>query len=77
MPSSKTAIFLGLDETLVLTSAPEPLRKLKKWPLVYASFAQTQLPPETMKFTADVKVTGASDGNRTQHPSYSWSCLSL
>jgi len=58
MANSKKAVLLDLDETLVLTSALEPLRKLRSWPKVYANFAQTQLPPETLKFVSDLRALG-------------------
>jgi len=47
------AIF-DLDETLVLTSAIEPLRKKRVWPDVYAAFDKTQLPSGTLKFLRKV-----------------------
>jgi HAD superfamily hydrolase (TIGR01549 family) len=58
MANSKKAILFDLDETLVLTSALEPLRRLRNWPRVYANFAQTQLPPDTLKFVSDLKTLG-------------------
>ena len=58
MANSKKAILFDLDETLVLTSALEPLRKLRNWPRVYANFAQTELPPETLKFVSDLRALG-------------------
>lgn len=44
------AVIFDLDETLVLTSALEPLRKKRKWLDVYAAFDKTQLPSGTVKF---------------------------
>jgi HAD superfamily hydrolase (TIGR01549 family) len=58
MANSKKAILFDLDETLVLTSAIEPLRRQRNWPKVYANFAQTQLPPDTLKFVSDLKTLG-------------------
>jgi HAD superfamily hydrolase (TIGR01549 family) len=51
-------ILFDLDETLVLTSALEPLRKSRNWQKVYANFGQTQLPPETLKFVSDLRALG-------------------
>jgi len=63
MPLSKSAILFDLDETLVLTSALEPLRKRRNWPRVYANFSQTELPPATLNFIAKVKaLTGVEIG---------------
>lgn len=58
MANSRKAILFDLDETLVLTSALEPLRKLRNWHNVYANFAQTQLPPYTLKFVSDLRALG-------------------
>ncbi len=44
------AILFDLDETLVLTSALESLRRKKVWAKVYAAFDETQLPGDTLKF---------------------------
>lgn len=44
------AVIFDLDETLVLTSALEPLRKKRMWSDVYAAFDKTQLPSGTLKF---------------------------
>jgi HAD superfamily hydrolase (TIGR01549 family) len=56
MAPSKCAVLFDLDETLVLTSKIEPLRKLRDWPKVYVSFSQTELPPGTLNFIARVKA---------------------
>lgn len=44
------AAIFDLDETLVLTSALESLRKKRVWPDVYAAFDKTQLPTGTSRF---------------------------
>jgi phosphoglycolate phosphatase-like HAD superfamily hydrolase len=44
------AVILDLDETLVLTSALEALRKKRVWSDVYAAFDKTKLPGGTLKF---------------------------
>ena len=44
------AAIFDLDETLVLTSVLEPLRRKRVWPNVYAAFDKTQLPSGTLKF---------------------------
>jgi HAD superfamily hydrolase (TIGR01549 family) len=51
----KSAVLFDLDETLVLTSAIEPLRRLRRWSKVYASFGQTTLPPGTVDFVARLR----------------------
>jgi HAD superfamily hydrolase (TIGR01509 family) len=47
---TKWAVIFDLDETLVLTSALESLRKKRVWSDVYAAFGKTQLPDGTLKF---------------------------
>lgn len=44
------AIFLDLDQTLVLTSSLEHLRKQRQWQQVYQSFHLTALPTGTRQF---------------------------
>jgi HAD superfamily hydrolase (TIGR01549 family) len=44
------AVFLDLDQTLVITRAIEPLRQKRNWPAVYRAFDQTRLPPGTKAF---------------------------
>jgi HAD superfamily hydrolase (TIGR01549 family) len=44
------AVLFDLDETLVLTSALEPLRRKRVWSDVYAAFNKTQLPRGTLNF---------------------------
>jgi HAD superfamily hydrolase (TIGR01509 family) len=44
------AVIFDLDETLVLTSALEPLRRKRVWADVYAAFGKTQLPDGTLNF---------------------------
>ncbi len=48
--TSDWAVVFDLDETLVLTSALEPLRKGRRWAEVYAAFPRTQLPNGTLQF---------------------------
>ena len=47
---TKWAVIFDLDETLVLTSALEPLRKKRAWADVYAAFDKTRLPSGTLEF---------------------------
>jgi HAD superfamily hydrolase (TIGR01662 family) len=44
------AVLFDLDETLVLTSALESLRKARRWKDVYSAFDQTRLPRGTRSF---------------------------
>ena len=44
------AVLLDLDETLVLTSSLETLRRGRKWNEVYAAFSRTTLPKGTAEF---------------------------
>lgn len=44
------ALFLDLDQTLVITQAIEPLRQKRNWPAVYRAFDRTRLPPGTKAF---------------------------
>jgi HAD superfamily hydrolase (TIGR01662 family) len=48
--SCEWAVLFDLDETLVLTSALEPLRKARRWKEVYAGFPKTSLPDGTLEF---------------------------
>jgi HAD superfamily hydrolase (TIGR01549 family) len=48
--SEQWAVIFDLDETLVLTSALESLRKSRAWQRIYGSFGQTQLPVATTEF---------------------------
>ncbi|MCI0724768.1 MAG: HAD-IA family hydrolase [Acidobacteria bacterium] len=43
-------VLLDLDQTLVLTSAIEHLRRQRAWSKVYRSFDKTSLPPGTARF---------------------------
>jgi len=47
-------VIFDLDETLVLTSAIEPLRRKRVWPDVYAVFDKTKLPSGTLEFLRKV-----------------------
>jgi HAD superfamily hydrolase (TIGR01549 family) len=53
--SNQWAVLFDLDETLVMTSALEPLRRSRKWTEVYKSFDLTSLPPETLEFLARIE----------------------
>jgi HAD superfamily hydrolase (TIGR01549 family) len=44
------AVVFDLDETLVLTSALEPLRRKRRWAEVYSAFSRTELPVGTLEF---------------------------
>jgi|SRR5713226_2639044 len=50
MADRKWAILLDLDQTLVLTSTIEHLRRQRAWHQVYLSFSKTMLPPGTRQF---------------------------
>jgi HAD superfamily hydrolase (TIGR01549 family) len=52
--STDWAVVFDLDETLVLTSALEPLRKKRVWPDVYKAFDKTKLPKGTLEFIKKV-----------------------
>jgi HAD superfamily hydrolase (TIGR01509 family) len=54
MASKDWAVVFDLDETLVLTSALEPLRKKRVWPDVYKAFHKTELPNGTLEFIKKV-----------------------
>lgn len=60
MKNNKTwAVLFDLDETLVLTSALEPLRKTRKWGKVYAGFPRTHLPDGTLEFLKELSEKAA------------------
>lgn len=48
-------VLLDLDETLVLTSRLEPLRKARNWPEVHRRFGETALPPDTAAFVDQLR----------------------
>jgi ATP-dependent DNA helicase RecQ len=50
MASKQWGILLDLDQTLILTSAIEPLRRRRAWSEVYKSFEKTALPAGTAEF---------------------------
>ncbi len=50
MACSEWGILLDLDETLVLTSKLEELRRRRAWQQVYRSFSESTLPPGTREF---------------------------
>lgn len=54
----KWAILFDLDQTLVLTSSLEQLRRRRAWAEVYKSFGKTQLPPGTRIFVNKVRKLG-------------------
>ncbi len=47
-------VLFDLDETLVLTSALEGLRRARNWPAVYGRFAETLLPNGTREFLEEL-----------------------
>jgi HAD superfamily hydrolase (TIGR01509 family) len=47
------AVFLDLDQTLVITQAIEPLRQRRNLPAVYRALDKTYLPPGTKAFLRD------------------------
>ena len=55
MVSDAWVILFDLDQTLVLTSPLEPLRKARAWQLVYDQFHLTKLPPGTLDFLLQVR----------------------
>jgi HAD superfamily hydrolase (TIGR01509 family) len=61
------AVFLDLDQTLVMTQAIESLRKKRDWPSVYRALHKTYLPPGTKVFLQQV-ATLASVGVITNSP---------
>ncbi len=50
MPSGTWTVLFDLDQTLVLTSALEALRRTRDWQKVYQCLHLTQLPPGTPDF---------------------------
>jgi HAD superfamily hydrolase (TIGR01549 family) len=61
------AVFLDLDQTLVITQAIEPLRKKGNWRAVYRAFDKTHLPPGTKAFLGEA-ATLATVGVITNSP---------
>jgi HAD superfamily hydrolase (TIGR01549 family) len=49
------AVLFDLDETLVLTSRLEPLRRTRRWKEVYGAFPETRLPDGTADFLERVR----------------------
>jgi HAD superfamily hydrolase (TIGR01549 family) len=56
MPATQWTILFDLDQTLVLTSALEALRKQRAWPQVYERLHLTTLPPGTLDFLHQVRA---------------------
>lgn len=52
------AILFDLDQTLILTSAIEHLRRKRAWQQVYCSFSETKLPPGTREFVKGIQRYG-------------------
>ncbi len=48
------ALLLDLDQTLVITTAIEPLRRQKQWNRIYSQFHLTYLPSGTLDFLKTV-----------------------
>jgi HAD superfamily hydrolase (TIGR01509 family) len=63
----RLAVFLDLDQTLVMTQAIESLRTKRNWPKVYKALHTTHLPPGTNAFLEEV-VTLATVGIVTNSP---------
>jgi HAD superfamily hydrolase (TIGR01549 family) len=61
------AVFLDLDQTLVITQAIESLRQKRNWSAVYRAFDKTHLPPGTKKFL-EKAATLATVGVITNSP---------
>lgn len=57
MSNGDWAVILDLDETLVLTSNLEGLRKARNWSKVYAAFDRTSLPQGTLEFIEKISRT--------------------
>lgn len=55
MSSGTWTILFDLDQTLILTSALEPLRRARDWQRVYEQFHLTSLPPGTLDFLRRVR----------------------
>src|SRR5260370_38160709 len=58
MPVQSWGVLLDLDETLVRTTAIEPLRARRAWSEVMRSLSLTTLPPGTRQFLADAAQSG-------------------
>ena len=58
MPPETWTILFDLDQTLVLTSALESLRKARNWQRVYEQFHLTKLPPGTLDFLRQIRSFG-------------------
>ncbi len=56
MSAAKWTILFDLDQTLVLTSALETLRKQRAWSQIYERFHLTTLPPGTLDFLSQVRA---------------------
>lgn len=55
MPSEPWTILFDLDQTLILTSALESLRKARNWQRIYEQFHLTKLPPGTLDFLRQLR----------------------
>src|ERR1017187_6061630 len=62
------AVLFDLDETLVLTSKLEELRRKRLWQEVYASFGQTAIPPRTHECLERLRVENVATGVVTKSP---------
>jgi phosphoglycolate phosphatase-like HAD superfamily hydrolase len=62
------AVLFDLDETLVLTSKLESLRRTRDWPAVYAAFDRTTLPAGTASSLKRLTEAGHQIGIITKSP---------
>jgi HAD superfamily hydrolase (TIGR01662 family) len=62
------AVLFDLDETLVLTSRLETLRRTRDWQAVYAAFDQTALPQNTTSSLKRLSEAGHRIGIITKSP---------
>src|SRR5687767_9634337 len=63
-------VLLDLDQTLVLTSDIEHLRRRRDWLAVYSSFGDTRLPPSTVEFLRDLRTIATTGVVTTSPRSY-------
>ena len=66
--TDQRAILFDLDETLVLTSRLEDLRRSRDWQAVYAAFDRTTLPPSTAPSLKRLSDAGYKLGVVTKSP---------
>jgi HAD superfamily hydrolase (TIGR01549 family) len=54
--SGKWAVLLDLDQTIVITSALEQLRRTRQWARIYRSYGVTTIPAGTREFLLKVRA---------------------